>query len=233
MRVATAAERSGFASLWIGDRLPAGTDTSPDTHTLETFTLLGALAIRTTRLQLGAWISDVSRWNPGLLAKVVTTLDIISGGRAMLGFATTEDAEELEALDETVGLCRALLAEDDVSAHGSRVVFTHARNLPRPVQPGGPRILVGITGNRSAALAARSADAVVVTGDHALATETVARVRYAFEAVGRDPTGIATVWWGPLPSTGGDPRRQAAPALEGGADEVVFTVRAPFRVRPG
>src|SRR6516164_2868375 len=78
---ALAAEEGGFASVWVMDhfwQLPALG--GPDEPILEAYTLLGALAARTTRIELGTLVTGVTYRNPALLAKMVTTLDVISHG---------------------------------------------------------------------------------------------------------------------------------------------------------
>ena len=84
--LATAAEEAGFDSVWVMDHFfqlpPLG---GPDQPMLEAYTLLGALAARTHRVQLGTLVTGVTYRNPGILAKIVTTLDVISRGRAILG----------------------------------------------------------------------------------------------------------------------------------------------------
>src|SRR5215204_5605105 len=84
--MATAAEAAGIDSVWVMDhffQLPAlGGSDQP---MLEAYTLLGALAARTSRVQLGTLVTGVTYRNPALLAKIVTTLDVISHGRAILG----------------------------------------------------------------------------------------------------------------------------------------------------
>src|SRR5882724_5209638 len=83
---AAVAEDTGFDSLWVMDHFfqlpPMG---GPDQPMLEAYTLLGALAARTERVQLGTLVTGVTYRNPAMLAKIVTTLDVISKGRAILG----------------------------------------------------------------------------------------------------------------------------------------------------
>ena len=124
---ALAAERGGFESVWVMDhfwQLPALG--GPDEPILEAYTLLGALAARTERVQLGTLVTGVTYRNPALLAKMVTTLDIISKGRAILGigaawyepehdgygFDVPAAGERLDRLEEAVQICRALFRDD-------------------------------------------------------------------------------------------------------------------------
>ena len=84
--IAVAAEESGFDSLWVMDHYYQISGVGPRTDPmLEAYTLLGAIAARTTRASLGTLVTGVTYRNPALLAKIVTTLDVISGGRAILG----------------------------------------------------------------------------------------------------------------------------------------------------
>src|ERR1019366_4352042 len=174
VQLAVTAEDSGFESLWVMDhfyQLPAlGGPTQP---MLESYTLLGGLAARTSRIRLGTMVTGVTYRNPALLAKIVTTLDVISAGRAMLGIgAAWYDVEHeglgvefppvkerMERLGEAVQLCRAMV-RDEVATFAGKYYWGHeARNLPRPVQPGGPPILIGGGGEkRTLRLVARYAD---------------------------------------------------------------------------
>ena len=96
---AIAAEASGFESVWVMDhfwQLPALG--GPDEPILESYTLLGALAARTERVRLGTLVTGVTYRNPALLAKIVTTLDVISHGRAVLGIGAAWYEEEHDGL---------------------------------------------------------------------------------------------------------------------------------------
>ena len=99
VELARAGEDSGFSSLWVMDhfyQLPALG--GPDQPMLESYTLLGALAASTSRVQLGTLVTGVTYRNPALLAKIVTTLDVISGGRAVLGIGAAWYDVEHEGL---------------------------------------------------------------------------------------------------------------------------------------
>ena len=102
-----AAEASGFDSVWVMDhfwQLPALG--GPDEPILEAYTLLGALAARTERVQLGTLVTGVTYRNPALLAKIVTTLDVISKGRAILGIGAAWYEEEHDGLGFDFPPCR-------------------------------------------------------------------------------------------------------------------------------
>src|SRR4029077_15052797 len=84
--LAQAAERAGFDSLWVADHLmQTPVVGARDQPMLECYTTLGALAAVTSRVHLGAFVGGAAYRNPGLLAKAVTTLDVISHGRAVFG----------------------------------------------------------------------------------------------------------------------------------------------------
>jgi len=268
---ATAAEDAGFDSVWVMDhffQLPSLG--GPDQPMLEAYTLLGALAARTTRVQLGTLVTGVTYRNPAILAKIITTLDVISRGRAVLGIGAAwydvehqglgvdypADRVRLDMLEEAVQICRAMLTADDVSFTGTHYRIDHARNLPRPVRPGGPKIMIGGGGEkRTLRLVAKYADLCNVTGDAATLAHKVAVLRRHCAEVGRDPAEVAVTWMTPLILTTSDQETKdmhellaasapasetagftvgqphqipdlIAPHIEAGADEVIFS--APF-----
>ena len=155
VELATAAEDAGFESVWVMDHFcqlpPLG---GPDQPMLEAYTLLGALAASTSRVQLGTLVTGVTYRNPALLAKIVTTLDVISKGRAILGigaawydveheglgFDFPPVKERMDRLEEAVQICRAMFTRGPRRpSTGSTTPSSDARNLPRPIQDGGPR----------------------------------------------------------------------------------------------
>src|SRR5580692_7160273 len=179
--MAAAAEDSGFDSVWVMDHFyqlpPMG---GPPAPMLDAYTLLGALAARTARVRLGAMVTGVTYRNPAHLAKVVTSLDVISGGRAILGigaawydveheglgFDVPPAGERLDRLEEALDICRAMFSEQTPTFDGRYYRIHQAKNVPPPVQPGGPTILVGGGGEkRTLQLVARYADMCNIFGD--------------------------------------------------------------------
>lgn len=201
-----AAEDTGFDSVWVMDHFfqlpPMGGPVAP---MLDSYTLLGALAARTSRVRLGAMVTGVTYRNPAHLAKIVTTLDIISGGRAILGigaawydveheglgFDFPPAGERLDRLEEALQICRAMFTEEAPSFEGRYYRIHEARNVPPPVQRGGPPILVGGGGERrTLQLVARYADMCNIVGDPATVAHKVDVLRGHCKAIGRDPAEI-------------------------------------------
>ncbi len=203
---ATTAENSGFDSLWVMDHLhqiPAvGGQSEP---MLEAYTLLAGIAARTHSAKIGALVTGVTYRNPAYLAKAVTTLDIVSGGRAVLGlgaawFEAEHDAygftfprvgERMDRLEEAVQICRAMFTQDETSFAGNHFRVAGALNRPRPISPGGPPILIGGGGEqRTLKLVARYADACNVFGDAETVRHKLSILDSHCERIGRDPAEI-------------------------------------------
>jgi F420-dependent oxidoreductase-like protein len=211
---AQAAERGGFASVWVMDHFwqlpPLG---GPDEPILEAYTLLGALAARTERVDLGTLVTGVTYRNPALLAKMVTTLDVISHGRAVLGigaawyepehggygFEFPSARERLDRLEEAVQICRALLRDERPSFDGRYYRTRDARNVPAPVRPGGVPIMIGGSGpKRTLRLVAQYADMCNVHGSPPNLRHNLEILRDHCRDVGRDPAEITTTRLGTL-----------------------------------
>jgi F420-dependent oxidoreductase-like protein len=221
----------------------------PDQPMLEAYTLLGALAARTERIQLGTLVTGVTYRNPGILAKIVTTLDVISKGRAILGIGAAwydvehqalgvdypADGERLDMLEEAVQICRAMFTGDDVSFDGTHFRLDHARNLPRPIQPGGPKIMIGGGGEkRTLRLVARYADKCNVTGDVPTLSRKIEALRRHCAELGRDPSEIDVTWMTPLILTTSEKNTaevRSMLASSASAEEVAgFTVGQPGEI---
>jgi len=206
VELATAAEDAGYESVWVMDHFfqlpPLGGPAQP---MLESYTLLGGVAARTSRVKLGALVTGVTYRNPAHLAKIVTTLDVISGGRAVLGlgaawydveheglgFPFPPAPERLSRLEEALQICRAMFTEEAPTFVGRYYSIHDARNLPRPLQAGGPRILVGGGGEkRTLKLVAQYADYCNIVGDTAMIAHKVSVLRGHCDAIGRDPAEV-------------------------------------------
>jgi len=212
--LAVAGEQAGFDSVWVMDHFwqlpPLGGPTQP---MLEGYTLLGGLAARTRRVKLGTLVTGVTYRNPALLAKMVTTLDIVSSGRAMLGLGAAwyeeeHDAfgfdfppagERLDRLEEALQICRAMFTEETPSFAGKHYRVEKALNIPRPVQPNGPRIMVGGSGEkRTLRLVAKYADMCNINGSPDTIRHLLEVLRGHCADVGRDPGEITTTRLGSL-----------------------------------
>src|SRR3984957_9304236 len=248
--LATTAEDAGFDSVWVMDHFyQLAAMGGPDQPMMEAYTLLGALAARTHRVQLGTLVTGVTYRNPAILAKIVTTLDVISRGRAILGIgAAWYDAEHqglgvdypadrvrLDMLEEAVQVCRAMFTGDGVSFTGSHYRLDHARNLPRPVQAGGPKIMIGGGGEkRTLRLVARYADKCNVTGDVSTLARKIDVLRGHCADVGRDPAAVTITWMSPLILTTSEEttaETRTMLAASGSPDETAgFTVGQPHEI---
>ncbi len=158
-----AAEAAGFDLVTVMDHFQqiAGVGRE-DEPMLEAYTTLGALAARTTRVRLGVMVTGVTHRNPALVAKAVTTLDVISEGRAVLGIgAAWNEAEHqamgfdfppikerMDRLEEALQICRLMFTEERPTFAGRHYRIDRVLNSPRPIQAAGPPILVGGSGER-------------------------------------------------------------------------------------
>ena len=203
---ANAAEAAGYDSVWVMDHFyqlpPMG---GPSQPMLDAYTLLGAIAARTSRVKLGALVTGVTYRNPAHLAKIVTTLDVISAGRAVLGigaawydveheglgFDFPSAGERLDRLEEALQICRGMFAGATPTFDGTYYRTREAHNIPPPVQPGGPPILVGGGGEkRTLRLVAQYADMCNLFGDAAAIAHKVGVLHGHCKAVGRDPSEV-------------------------------------------
>ncbi len=168
------AENAGFDLVTVMDHFYQIRGIGPETEPmLEAYATLAALATRTSRVKLGTLVTGVTYRNPALLAKTVTTLDMISKGRAIMGIgAAWNDSEHIgygfefppikermDRLDEALAIIKRMFTEERPSFEGKHYRVEKALNVPRPLQRGGPKILIGGTGEqRTLRLLARYGD---------------------------------------------------------------------------
>jgi F420-dependent oxidoreductase-like protein len=169
---ARAVERAGWDSIWIDDHLLVDEGQEADAK-LEGWAILAALATTTTRARLGVLVAANTFRNPALTAKLATTLDHLSGGRAVLGLGggwfEREHAaygidfgggfgERLDRLDEATGLIRRLLDGERVTHTGRFYALRDALVAPRPVQARLPILIGGSGPTKTLRTTARYAD---------------------------------------------------------------------------
>ena len=162
-RVVTTAEDVGMGRVSVMDHVwqigPLG---PPEEPMLEAYTTLGYLAARTSRVELLAWVTAVSYRDPGLLAKIVSTLDVLSNGRAWLGIGAAWNGEEseglglffpptaerFERLEETLRICLQMWSDDDGPFEGEHYRLGRTLNSPQPLRRPHPPILIGGGGEK-------------------------------------------------------------------------------------
>jgi F420-dependent oxidoreductase-like protein len=206
VEIATTAERSGFSSISLMDHLHQIAGVGPETNWMfDGNTMLAAIAARTSTLTLGTLVGGVTYRNPALLAKITTTLDVISGGRAWLGigaawfegehraygFEFPSLKERFERLEEALQITRAMFTQQTATFTGRYYRVDAALNNPKPLRGDMP-ILIGGSGERKTLrLVAQYADGCnVFAGDPAAARRLMDILEAHCEAVGRDPAEI-------------------------------------------
>ncbi len=171
--IARDADQCGLSSLWVMDHFfQISMVGPPEADMLEGYTALAHAAAVTEQIELGTLVTGVTYRHPGLLLKTVTTLDVLSGGRAWLGIGAAWNEEEhrglgvpypstrerFELLEDTLQLAHRMFADDDSPFEGRRVSLERPLNHPQPVRR--PPILVGGGGERrTLRLVAQYADA--------------------------------------------------------------------------
>jgi F420-dependent oxidoreductase-like protein len=173
---------------------------------LEGYTSLGYLAGLTSQMTLGLLVTGVTYRHPGLLAKIVTTVDVLSGGRAQLGIGAAwyerehlglgvpfpPLGERFERLEETLQICHQMWSDDDGPYSGRYYQLAETICSPPPVQRPRPRILVGGSGERKTLrLVAQYADACnLFAPDPEVVAHKLEVLDRHCEAEGRDPASI-------------------------------------------
>ncbi len=212
--LARALEERGFESLWYGEHshipcsratpYPAGGDMpSSYANMMDPYLSLMAAADATTTLKLGTGIALLMERDLFAQAKTIVTLDRLSGGRVIIGAGVGWNREEFEnacphpfnkryaVLRETVAATRALWREEEASFHGDYVQFDAVWSNPKPLQTGGPKIVLGAMGPLGRRHAARWADGwyPVDVGMPDIEKD-LAEFRGLVEAAGRNPDEV-------------------------------------------
>jgi F420-dependent oxidoreductase-like protein len=173
--IARTADDAGIASIWLMDHFfQIRSVGPPEEEMLEAYTTLGFLAAHTQRARLGTMVTGVHYRHPGVLVKQVTTLDVLSGGRAWLGIGAGWNeresrglgvpfpplGERFARLEETLAIAHAMWRGDTSPIYGKQFQLAEPLNSPPPISTPHPPILVGGGGEqKTLRLVARYADA--------------------------------------------------------------------------
>jgi F420-dependent oxidoreductase-like protein len=174
-RIAAGAEQAGFASFWVMDHFfQTPLNGGPTGDCPEAYTTLAFVAGRTSRMRLGTMVTGVTHRHPGVLVKTVTTLDVLSGGRANLGIGASwydeeqrglgipvsSTSERFQRLTETLRIAKQMWAGDETAFEGQQYRLERPLNQPNSLSRPHPPILVGGQGEqRTFRIVARYADA--------------------------------------------------------------------------
>jgi F420-dependent oxidoreductase-like protein len=242
VELAVRAEALGFESAWLYDHFHTTPDPL-DELTFESFTSLSAIAALTRRLRLGHVVACNGFRNPALVAKMVSTMDVLSGGRMELGIGAGWKREEwlaygyefpstrdrLAMLDDGLAVITAMLQPGRASVERRFARVDGAINLPKPLQQPSLPIMVGGNGREVTwRIAARYADELNVDAmppDEI--PEALAVLRERCEEVGRDPASLPLsvhIWWEHLDAAPSRPGLIEA-YLEAGVSRVLTLVR--------
>jgi len=240
--MARAADEAGFDSIWLGDHLLYRAKGDPERGPWEVWTLLGALAAVTDRVELGPLVACTAFHPPGLIAKMAATLAEVSGGRFVLGLGAGWNEPEFRAFglpydhrvsrfEEAFSVIRGMLAGERVTLDGRWFQADDLVLLPRPAKP--PRLMIGSNGPRMLAATLPHVDAWNTWFDSygntpAGFADLNERITAAARGAGREPSDIersACVlvalddatgerWWG-----------EETPAVSGSPSEIAATLR--------
>ena len=212
--LARALEERGFESVFLTEHThipasrtspwPGGAELPPEYwHTVDPFVALGAMAAVTEKLRLGTGITLIPERDPILMAKVVASLDFLSNGRVLLGIGAGWNAEEMEnhgtafadrwkVTRERVLAMREIWTNEEAEFHGDFVNFDKIWAHPKPVQAGGPPVMIGADTKWAYQRVADYADGwLPIYGRNDLG-ESMAKMRSAAAEAGRDMSTITT-----------------------------------------
>jgi F420-dependent oxidoreductase-like protein len=199
-------EALGFDWISVWDHFYGATGSTDDAACLEAVAMHAALACETERVQCGALVYSIGYRHPAVLAKAITAIDLISGGRAAMGIGAgwaeveyraygiefPDVGTRMDQLEEGAAVLKALLHDEEASFEGTWFRLEAARNDPRPIQERLPIWVGGGGEKRTLRIAARFADGWNVPF---VAPETFAAKRAVLhqrcDEVGRDPTDIS------------------------------------------
>jgi len=253
--IARTADDAGFASLWVMDHFFQIPMVGPaEREMLEGWTTLGFLAGQTRRARLGTLVTGVTYRHPGVLVKIASTLDVLSGGRAWLGIGAAwferehrglgvpfpPLAERFERLEETLRIAKQMWSGKVERFEGRYYTLAETLDVPAPLSRPHPPILIGGMGERKTLrLVARYADACnlfLYAGKQVLAQKLEVLRRHC-DAVGRpyeaiEKTALGTVQLAPGKSSAADVIRTCRELAEVGIEQAIFNMPNVHELAP-
>jgi F420-dependent oxidoreductase-like protein len=205
VEIAQAAEASGFSSVTVMDHLHQIRGVGPrENYMLEGNTILGGLAAATKTVSLGLLVGGVIYRNPALMVKATTTIDIISGGRAVFGIGAAWNDEEshaygidfpplkerFERLEDALNIARLMFTQSESSYAGKHYTIDGALNNPQPLRGDIPILIGGSGEKKTLRMVAQYADACNVFGDVAQVKHLMGVLEGHCERLGRDMSQI-------------------------------------------
>jgi len=206
--IARSADSEGFHSLWVMDHFFQMAHLAPpENDMLEGYTALGFMAAVTKRIRLGTLVTGVIYRHPGILVKTVTTLDVLSGGRAWFGIGAAWYEQEarglgapfppiavrFEWLEETLQIARQMWSEDNGPYRGKHFQLERTLCSPQPLTRPRPPIMVAGGGEKKTLrLVAEYADACNLFGEPAAVKEKLDILQQHCDRIGRDFGSIET-----------------------------------------
>ncbi len=253
--IASAADAGGFASLWVMDHFFQIPPVGPaEKDMLEGYSALSFLAAVTRNVRLGTLVSGVTYRHPGVLVKTVTTLDVLSGGRAMLGIGAAwferehrglgvpfpPLAERFERLEETLQIAKQMWSGRATPFAGRHYALAETLCVPQPLARPHPPILIGGMGEKKTLrLVARYADACNLFA-HAGAGEVGRKLdvlRRHCDDLGRDyaaieRTTLGTVQLGAGQQSSAEVIRQCRALAQVGVQQAIVNLPNVHEIRP-
>jgi F420-dependent oxidoreductase-like protein len=259
--IAAAADEAKFSSLWvmdhffqIGGRNPQSGLGPAEDEMLEGYSVLAYLAGLTQSVKLGTMVTGVVYRHPGILAKTVTTLDVLSGGRAYLGIGAAWNerealglgvpfppiAERFQRLEEALQIVLQMWSGQRTPYHGAHYQLVETLNSPQPLTRPHPPILIGGSGEKKTLrLVAQYADACNLFAGAGI--EAVSHkldvLKQHCERLGRDyatieKTTLGTAWLAPDHMSAGDVIAQCRQLHDIGIQQAIFNMPNIHEISP-
>lgn len=251
--IARAAEMAGFSSLWVMDHLFQIPPVGPaETDMLEGYSTLSYLAAVTSKVRLGTMATGVVYRYPGVLVKAVTTLDVLSGGRAYLGIGAAWFEREalglgipfpplgtrFELLEEALRIAKQMWSDDNGAYEGKHNHLTETLCVPQPLSRPHPPILVAGGGEKKTLrLVAEYADACNLFGDAAMVAPKLEVLKQHCANLGRDygeieKTSLGTADFGAGRMTAQDIVGYCKALSAIGVDHAIFNIPNVHEIKP-